>query len=83
MHGAWRVFVQGSEQTQVHSPMILIKNPLWSSPVELTIENLLPGTKIQPPPCNSENHFAPHDLGLIWQPRYPLRYRCDGLSAGA
>lgn len=38
--------------------------PLPSFPIELAVENLLPGAKIQLPFGNGHHHLAPHDGAL-------------------
>jgi len=42
----------------------LHKDPLFSSPVKLTVEDLLPGPEIEIPLRHSNDNLPPHDLPL-------------------
>ncbi len=43
----------------------LDEHPFFSLAVKLTVENLLPGTKMQPPFCDGNNDFPTHNLALM------------------
>ena len=43
----------------------LDEHPFFSLAVKLTVENLLPGTKMEPSFCDGNNHLPTHDLALV------------------
>ena len=43
----------------------LDEHPFFSFAIKLPVENLFPGTKVQPPFCDGNNDFPTYDLALV------------------